>query len=141
MFFIVSCQDVIKTGSSAPYKEIAGFIAVINKAGLHGKKRKANVCLIHPQRNKPGEGNISSFHCCPFKGESAFLICAFVFVCFFFIRQSHIKFPLCTLLDILEYFQVDGSATSVPLLKVLCCPCMCMYHISPHNTSTLLCEV
>lgn len=36
----------------------------------------------------------------------------------FLIKQSHIKFPLCSFLDILEYFQVDGSATMMPLVEV-----------------------
>lgn len=97
--------------------------------------RKANVGLIHPQRNKPGEGNIFSFHFCPLKGGCLSDL--------FFIYQtiSH-QVPFMFLLDILEYFQVDGSITSMPLVKVLSHPvCIFIYHLSfPHNTSFLLSE-
>lgn len=64
--------------------------------------KKANVCLIHPQRNKPGEGNTLSFHFCPFKGRGGFHSDLLI-------QQFHIKFPLSSFLDNLEYFQVDGS--------------------------------
>lgn len=43
--------------------------SVIHKPGWHAQKK--GKCLIHPQRNKPGEGNVS-FHFCPLKGGVPF---------------------------------------------------------------------
>lgn len=101
-------------------------------------KRKANVCLIHPLRNKPGEGNAFVLSLCPLQGEAAFIL----FIYLFLSIQSHIKFPLCSFMDILEYFQVDGSVTSLPLVRVLVhLVFIFMIHSGVFLTTSALCSV
>lgn len=110
------------------------FCGCVHKPGSHAQK-KGKCWLDSSTEKQTRVRKYFLLSLVSIKGGGAFLI-------YFFNQTISHQVPFVFLLDILEYFQVDGSITSMPLVKVLSHPvCIFMYHVNfPHNTSFLLSE-